>query len=103
MASLQNILLIGSTGTIGTAIRKALVSNISQFKKVGVLTTAASLADSRKKAVFDTLQGNGLEIVVSDLDDKESLVKALKGYVFWSSTLIVRMECSYLCISTACS
>jgi uncharacterized protein YbjT (DUF2867 family) len=82
MASLKNILLIGSTGTIGTAIRKALVSNISQFKKVGVLTTAASLADSRKKAVFDTLQGEGLKVVVSDLDDKESLVKSLKGTSF---------------------
>jgi len=80
MGSLQNILLIGSTGTIGTAIRKGLVFHKSKFSKVGVLTAAASLADEKKKAIFDTLHGEGLEIVVSDLDDKESLVKALKGW-----------------------
>jgi uncharacterized protein YbjT (DUF2867 family) len=79
MTSLQNILLIGSTGTIGTAIRKSLVSHKSQFSKLGVLTTASSLADPKKRAVFDTFHNEGLEIVVSDLDDKESLLKALKG------------------------
>ena len=72
MASvLENILLIGSTGTIGTAIRTALVSQKSKFKRIGALTTTASL--EKKKDVFDGLQNEGLEIVVSDLDDKESL------------------------------
>ena len=77
MASLERILLIGSTGTIGTAIRKALVLQKSRFMKIGVLTSTASL--EKKKAVFDSLQSEGLEIVLSDLDDKESLSKALKG------------------------
>ena len=76
-SSLEHILLIGSTGTIGTAIRTALVSQRSKFKRIGVLTTTASL--EKKKDVFDSLQSEGLEIVLSDLDDKESLTKALKG------------------------
>lgn len=76
-SSLEHILLIGSTGTIGTAIRTALVSQTSKFKRIGVLTTTASL--EKKKDVFDGLQSEGLEIVLSDLDDKESLTKALKG------------------------
>ena len=76
-SALENILLIGSTGTIGTAIRTALVSQKSKFKRIGALTTTASL--EKKKDVFDGLQNEGLEIVLSDLDDKESLSKALKG------------------------
>ena len=76
-SSLENILLIGSTGTIGTAIRTALVTQKSKFKRIGVLTTTTSL--EKKKDVFDGLQNEGLEIVLSDLDDKESLSKALKG------------------------
>ena len=79
MASLQNILLIGSTGTIGSAIRKALLANKSQFKKLGVLTSPASVADVKKSEVFDELKKEGVEVVVADLDDKASLVKGLKG------------------------
>jgi uncharacterized protein YbjT (DUF2867 family) len=76
---LQNILLVGSTGTIGTAIRKALVSNKSQFNKIGALTTAASLSDPKKKDSFDTIQSEGVQIVTADLEDHNSLVQALKG------------------------
>jgi len=79
MASLQNILLVGSTGTIGTAIRKALLAHRSHFKKLGVLTSPASVSDARKSEVFDGLKKEGVEVVVADLDDKPSLVKGLKG------------------------
>jgi nucleoside-diphosphate-sugar epimerase len=79
MTSFQNILLIGSTGTIGSAIRKALIAQKSYFTKIGVLTTSDSLANPKKKQVFDTLHSEGLQIVVSDLDEKETLMKALKG------------------------
>jgi nucleoside-diphosphate-sugar epimerase len=79
MASLNNILLIGSTGTIGSALRKALVARKSAFDKVGVLTGAASLADPKKAEVFQSVKNEGVEIVVAELDDKAGLVKALKG------------------------
>jgi uncharacterized protein YbjT (DUF2867 family) len=79
MAPLKNILLVGSTGTIGSAIRKALISKKSHFDKVGVLTTGASLSDSKKSVVFNALESEGLKIVVADLDDKAALVPALKG------------------------
>ena len=79
MGALRNILLIGSTGTIGSAIRKALVAQKAQFGRLGALTTQASLEDSKKKAVFDGFQAESIEIVVADLDNKASLVKALKG------------------------
>jgi len=79
MGSLKNILLIGSTGTIGSAIRKALVARKSAFDKVGVLTGAASLADPKKADAFQSVKSEGVEIVVAELDDKAGLVKALKG------------------------
>jgi FlaA1/EpsC-like NDP-sugar epimerase len=77
--TLQNILLIGSTGRIGTAIRKALVSHKSQFNKIGALTTSESLSDAKKKESFDTIQSEGVQIVVADFDDHNTLTQALKG------------------------
>ena len=82
MRSLKNILLIGSTGTIGSAVRKALVARKSAFDKVGVLTGAASLADPKKAEAFQSVKSEGVEIVVAELDDKSGLVKALKGNQF---------------------
>jgi uncharacterized protein YbjT (DUF2867 family) len=79
MAAIRNILLIGSTGTIGSAIRKALVARKDKFGRLGALTTQASLNDAKKKVVFEGFRHDGIEIVVADLDDQASLVKALKG------------------------
>jgi nucleoside-diphosphate-sugar epimerase len=82
MGSLNNILLIGSTGTIGSALRKSLVARKSAFEKVGVLTGSASLADPKKAEAFQSVKSEGVEIVVAELDDKSGLVKALKGNQF---------------------
>ena len=79
MAALRNILLIGSTGTIGSAIRQALVTRKSAFAKVGVLTGSASLADPKKAEVFESVKAGGIGIVVAELDDMAGLIKALKG------------------------
>lgn len=93
---LQNILLIGGTGTIGTTIRKALVSHKSNFNKIGVLTTAASLSDVKKKESFENVQREGVQIVTADLEDHNTLTQALKG-TSWCSCLTIRVGCSYLC------
>jgi nucleoside-diphosphate-sugar epimerase len=60
MASLKNILLIGSTGTIGSAIRKGLVARKSAFDKVGVLTGSASLADPKRRRHSNLSELRGL-------------------------------------------
>ena len=101
MASLKNILLIGSTGTIGSAIRKGLVARKSAFDKVGVLTGSASLADPKKAQTFQSLRTEGIEIVVAELDDKAGLVEALKGNHFDGRRLMIRLERSYLCTGTS--
>jgi hypothetical protein len=37
------------------------------------------LADPKKAEVFQSVKNEGVEIVVTELDDKAGLVKALKG------------------------
>jgi len=103
MGSLKNILLVGSTGRIGSAIRHALVSHRDHFEKIGVLTTSASISDPKKKAGFDAVEKEGLVIVLADLEDKESLVKALKGMSSHLRMLTDRMGCSYLRVGASCS
>ena len=100
MRSLKNILLIGSTGTIGSAVRKALVARKSAFDKVGVLTGAASLADPKKAEAFQSVKNEGVEIVVAELDDKAGLVKALKGNQSGILCLMIRVGCCHLCFGT---
>jgi len=95
-SSLSNILLIGSTGTIGSGIRKALVARKSAFDRVGVLTGSASLSDPKKAEVFESVKNEGIEIVVAELDDKAGLVKALKGNRSNGLRLMIRVGCSYL-------
>jgi hypothetical protein len=80
MTSLTDILLVGGTGTLGSAIRKALVANKSKFNRIGVLTSIASIEDPKKKPAFETIEKDeGLSIVVSNLDDVSALTKAMEG------------------------
>jgi len=80
MTSLQDILLVGATGTLGTAIRKALVANKSKFNRIGVLTTMPSMDDPKKRSVFESIEKDeGLNIVISNLDDVVVLTQAMEG------------------------
>jgi uncharacterized protein YbjT (DUF2867 family) len=80
MTSLTDILLVGGTGTLGSAIRKALVAHKSKFNRIGVLTSITSIEDPKKKPAFETIEKDeGLSIVVSNLDDVAALTKAMEG------------------------
>jgi len=80
MTSFQDILLVGATGTLGTAIRKALVAEKSKFNRIGVLTTMASVEDPKKRPVFESIEKDeGLCIVISNLDNVDALSQAMEG------------------------
>jgi nucleoside-diphosphate-sugar epimerase len=82
MTSLQDILLVGATGTLGSAIRKALVANKSKFNRIGVLTSMTSLNDPKKKPVFESIEKDeGLTIITVNLDDVVTLTRALEGFL----------------------
>jgi len=82
MSSLRNVILVGSTGTIGTAIRKALIAHKHQFERIGVLTTPASLSDPKKKDIFSAIEKERVDVFSVDIEDKAVLVKTLKGMIY---------------------
>jgi hypothetical protein len=76
----QSVLLIGATGNIGSHIAEGLVRHKSSFSKLAAFTTEESLNNSDKKKQFDKITEQGFSVVVGDLDNKQSLINAFKGF-----------------------
>jgi uncharacterized protein YbjT (DUF2867 family) len=83
----QSVLIIGATGNIGGPIAEALFRHKSSFSNLAVFTTETSLNNTDKKKNFDKLTEQGFKIVVGDLNNKQSLINAFKGYDVVLSTL----------------
>ena len=81
MTAFKNILLIGASGRVGSAIQAELLARKSNFSKLGVLTTSAAAPHPEKDAYWAFLEAQGIEILRVDFDDMKALVKAFEGTV----------------------
>lgn len=79
MSVYKNVLLLGASGRVGSAIQTALLANKSRFSKLGVATSAASYGNPEKQAVWTMLKDQGVEVIALDLTDKAAMVEAFKG------------------------
>jgi len=71
----SNVIVIGSTGNVGPSIIDNLFLNAEYFKQITAVTS--SNVDDPK---FANIKSRGVKVVQVDLDDKQSLVNAFKGY-----------------------
>ncbi len=78
--SLQNILLIGATGRVGSAIIRALLSQKGKFNQLGAVTSPASYADPAKKAKWALLEQQGVQIITVDLTNTAAMTEAFRGW-----------------------
>jgi hypothetical protein len=79
MSPFKNVLLIGASGRVGTAIQTELLAKKSNFSKLGVLTASGSAPNPEKEAYFAFLEAQGVEIIRVDFSDRNALVKTFKG------------------------
>jgi uncharacterized protein YbjT (DUF2867 family) len=71
------VLLFGATGVIGKPILDQLVEAKSSFEKIGIFTSPGT-AD-KKRDELDKLRGEGIDVVVGDVNDEEDVKKAYQG------------------------
>jgi nucleoside-diphosphate-sugar epimerase len=73
----ENILIIGSTGVIGTYITRAIVDASHQFNRICVLTSERTLLE--KVQDICALESWGVEVFVGRLDDEKAVKEAYRG------------------------
>lgn len=73
----RNILLFGATGTIGSYLAAALLAAKSDFGRIGIFTSSASL--QRNAAAFDDFIAKGAEIHTGDLQNESDVKRAYSG------------------------
>ena len=73
----KNILIIGSTGVIGTYITRAIVDAKQHFGRICVLTSEKTVIE--KVQDICALESWGVEVFVGRLEDEKRVKEAYKG------------------------
>ena len=73
---MQRILIIGSTGAMGSSVIRALVADKSRDLTIIAMTRDPSSTQAQQIAAIDEQL---IELVKGDLSDKSSLKAAMKG------------------------
>jgi len=76
MAVLTSVLVIGPTGSVGTAVCNALIERKTLFKRIAAFNNTDRSAGAAKRAALDALAKGGMEIVSGTYGD----VEAFKGF-----------------------
>ena len=74
---LQNVLIIGATGVIGTYITEAIITHSSEFGRVAVLTSKRTVSEKIREIA--ALESWGVDVFVGALDDEETVKDAYRG------------------------
>jgi uncharacterized protein YbjT (DUF2867 family) len=75
MSALKNIIVIGGSGNVGSAILNALVDRKSEFGTIAALKREGHPTSD----VLKGLEKRGVKILEANLKDKDSLAKVFKG------------------------
>jgi uncharacterized protein YbjT (DUF2867 family) len=73
----KNVLIIGSTGIIGTYITRAIVDAQHLFNRICVLTSEKTVVE--KVQDICALESWGVEVFVARLEDEKRVKEAFKG------------------------
>ena len=76
-SDLQNVLIVGATGVIGTYITEAIVTHKAELGRVAVLTSKETLKDKIREIA--ALESGGVDVFVGLLDDEETVKDAYRG------------------------
>jgi hypothetical protein len=73
----ENLLIIGSTGWIGTYITREIINAKEHFNRIAIFTSASTL--EKKAALFEGFKKEGVEIIVGDVSKEDDIKGALDG------------------------
>lgn len=77
VATSNDILVFGATGTIGKFILNALIENKSAFGTIGIFTSAAT---TQSKAVeIESLKDRGVKVYIGDLKSDGDVLSAYQS------------------------
>ena len=76
-AAPKNILIFGATGTIGLYITRALLNAKASFGRIAAF--ASSNTAESKKHIIQSLEKQGLEVIIGDVYKEEDAINAYKG------------------------
>ena len=76
-AAPKNILIFGATGVIGIYITQALLNAKASFSRIATFTSS-NTAES-KKHIIQSLEKQGLEVIIGDICKEEDIINAYKG------------------------
>lgn len=74
----RKILVLGATGVIGKVILDALLSARDSFDRIGLFTSAETIAN--KAELIGTFKARGAEVVIGDLYSANDILEAYKGF-----------------------
>ena len=77
VAAPKNILIFGATGVIGIYITQALLNAKASFGRIASFTSS-NTAES-KKHIIQSLEKQGLEVIIGDICKEEDIINAYKG------------------------
>jgi nucleoside-diphosphate-sugar epimerase len=89
----RNILIIGSTGVIGTYITRAIIDARDHFDRICVLTSEKTLV--KKVQDIAALDAWGVEIFTGRLEKESAVKRAYEGTVVHAS-LVAETETGWL-------
>jgi uncharacterized protein YbjT (DUF2867 family) len=73
----RKILVLGATGVIGKVLLNALLNAKNSFDRIGILTSAETLAN--KPELIASFKARGADILTGDLYQDEDVLEAYKG------------------------
>ena len=74
---LSTVLIIGSSGTIGTHISKALAKSRASFDRVAIFTSPSTV-ENKKEFIAD-LQNNDVNIITGDINNDSDVKGVFEG------------------------
>jgi len=76
MVTLNSVLVVGPTGSVGLALCKRLIEQLPSFKRIAAFNNTERPAGPAKQAILDELHQSGMEIVSGTYND----VSAFRGF-----------------------
>lgn len=73
----ENLLIIGGTGYIGSYILGQIVEAKDSFGHVAIFTSPSTA--EKKPELLDGLRGQGVGVIIGNIDKRDDLLKAFQG------------------------
>lgn len=101
MSTLNSILIVGPTGSVGIAACRALISHKSDFHRIGAYNNLGSSSTPEKSALLADYKAGGMDIVDGDYNDPSAFQGQDNFKVVLESRELIKFSTAYTQVLTA--